>query len=135
MGDLNRQELLEFLRGMEADHEPHGWPAVQMRQVSSLLDEVEHLERRRLELTEQCNEVYAQATSAAAALDTLKIENQALSKDAARYRFLRAAPTTDGEGITGICIDVWDQGSGLEVFGEEADLAVDSAMSKGCING
>lgn len=34
---------LETLRSLEADHAPDGWPAVQMKQISALCDEVERL--------------------------------------------------------------------------------------------
>lgn len=34
---------IERLRSFEADHAPDGWPAIQMRDVSALLDEVERL--------------------------------------------------------------------------------------------
>lgn len=36
-------DLHARLRLLEADHEPDGWPAVRMRDVSALLDEVERL--------------------------------------------------------------------------------------------
>lgn len=35
--------IVEEMRGFEIDHEPDGWPAVRMRQISSLCDEVERL--------------------------------------------------------------------------------------------
>jgi hypothetical protein len=34
-------KLVEELRLLEVDHEPSGWPAVQMRQISALCDEVD----------------------------------------------------------------------------------------------
>lgn len=36
-------DLVATMRGMEVDHEPDGWPAVRMRQISALCDEVERL--------------------------------------------------------------------------------------------
>lgn len=36
-------ELIERMRSFEADHDPDGWPAIQMREVSALLDEIERL--------------------------------------------------------------------------------------------
>lgn len=45
---------LETLRGLEADHAPDGWPAVQMRQISALCDEVERITRNRDMWKAQC---------------------------------------------------------------------------------
>lgn len=36
-------DIVKEMRGFEIDHEPDGWPAVRMRQVSALCDEVERL--------------------------------------------------------------------------------------------
>ena len=35
---MNITELIERMRGFEADHEPDGWPAIRMREVSALCD-------------------------------------------------------------------------------------------------
>lgn len=37
-------DIVEEMRGFEADHEPDGWPAVKMKQVSALCDEIERLQ-------------------------------------------------------------------------------------------
>ena len=37
-------ELIARLRSFETDHKPEGWPAIQMRDVSALLDAIEALE-------------------------------------------------------------------------------------------
>lgn len=37
-------ELITRLRSLETDHKPEGWPAIQMRDVSALLDAIEALE-------------------------------------------------------------------------------------------
>lgn len=58
-------------------------------------------------------------------------ENEALRKDAERYRWLRQASATDGEHTHGVCIDLWENGCGFEVTLEEADAAVDTAMTTG----
>lgn len=63
-------------------------------------------------------------------IDQLKAENEALRKDALRYRWLRQASATDGEYTHGVCIDLWENGCGFEVTLEEADAAVDTAMAK-----
>jgi len=36
-----QSKLVERLRSLEQDHEPHGWPAIQMRDISALLDMVQ----------------------------------------------------------------------------------------------
>ena len=36
-------ELLDEMRGFEVDHEPGGWPAVRMNQISALCGEIERL--------------------------------------------------------------------------------------------
>ena len=41
----NSSDLLGRMRGLEADHTPDGWPAVLMRDVSALCDEVEKARR------------------------------------------------------------------------------------------
>ncbi len=38
-------DIVEEMRGFEADHEPEGWPAVKMRQVSALCTELEQLRK------------------------------------------------------------------------------------------
>lgn len=99
--------------------------------VLALLAEIERLERFedwfvRLDQVEQ-----SLAASYKADRDQLKAENEALRKDAERYRWLRQASATDGEYTHGVCIDLWENGCGFEVTLEEADAAVDTAMAKG----
>jgi hypothetical protein len=59
-------KLVEELRLLEVDHEPSGWPAVQMRQISALCDEVDRsvlcvwMERNMLE----CYQGIAQSAEA-----------------------------------------------------------------------
>ncbi len=38
-------DIVEQMRSFESDHEPDGWPAIQMKQVSALCDEVERSQR------------------------------------------------------------------------------------------
>lgn len=45
-------DIVAEMRGFEIDHEPEGWPAVRMRQVSALCDEVERLRAEVAELDE-----------------------------------------------------------------------------------
>ncbi len=47
------------LRALEADHAPDGWPAVQMRDISALLDEVDAL-RTLCETLKQEAQIHAQ---------------------------------------------------------------------------
>lgn len=35
------EELLMRMRLLEVDHEPDGWPAVEMRDITALLDEID----------------------------------------------------------------------------------------------
>lgn len=37
--------IVTEMRGFEIDHEPDGWPAVRMRQISALCDEVDRLRK------------------------------------------------------------------------------------------
>lgn len=46
-------QLIEKLRLLEVDHAPDGWPAVQMRDITALLDMVERL-RSWLECEANC---------------------------------------------------------------------------------
>lgn len=41
-----RKELVQRMRSLEADHEPDGWPAVRMRDISALCDAIEILQQR-----------------------------------------------------------------------------------------
>ena len=37
------RDLVANMRALEADHEPDGWPAVRMKEISALCDEIERL--------------------------------------------------------------------------------------------
>ena len=54
-------DLIEFMRSLESDHLPDGWPAVRMHQITALISEIERLRQER----------------------------DGLRADAARYRWLR----------------------------------------------
>lgn len=41
--DVKNAELIARLRSFETDHKPEGWPAIQMRDVSALLDAIDAL--------------------------------------------------------------------------------------------
>ena len=51
---MDYQELIERMRAFEIDHEPNGWPAIQMRDISAMCDAIESLfaenERLKAEL-------------------------------------------------------------------------------------
>ena len=40
---MDYQELIERMRGFEIDHEPNGWPAIQMRDISAMCGVIESL--------------------------------------------------------------------------------------------
>ena len=71
-------DIVEDLRGFEADHEPDGWPAVRMRQISALCDEVERLR-------DEVSSLEASPISEEA-LDILRGENKRLRSDFAVLR-------------------------------------------------
>lgn len=59
-------------------------------------------------------------------------ENEALRKDAERYRWLRKGQRAGLEYVEGLCIDQWrEDGIGEQVTLEEADAAIDAAIGKG----
>jgi hypothetical protein len=39
------EEILTYCRGLPIDHEPDGWPAIQMRDLTALVDEVDRLRK------------------------------------------------------------------------------------------
>ena len=43
VSEMNNQELTDRMRGFEIDHEPNGWPAIQMRDISAMCDAIESL--------------------------------------------------------------------------------------------
>lgn len=43
----NEPDIVDQMRVLEIDHEPDGWPAIRMRQVSALCDEIERLRGKR----------------------------------------------------------------------------------------
>lgn len=63
----------------------------------------------------------------ASAYDQLKAENEALRKDAARYRWLNTKSTTGPN----ICVSEWVGPHEYPLIGDELDAAIDAAMGKG----
>jgi len=54
MNSTPSHDLVKRMRVLEVDHGPDGWPAVQMRDISALCDEVDRLRKEvdQLELAE-----------------------------------------------------------------------------------
>jgi len=46
-------EVIRMTRSLEKDHESYGWPAVRMREMTILADEVERLEKQNAELKQE----------------------------------------------------------------------------------
>lgn len=64
-------ETIQRMRLLEADHEPDGWPAVQMRDIVALLDDIEGWQR-------QASDRADDALQFAAERDEAKAENARL---------------------------------------------------------
>lgn len=64
-------ETIQRMRLLEADHEPDGWPAVQMRDIVALLDDIEGWQR-------QVSDRVDDALQFAAERDEAKAENARL---------------------------------------------------------
>lgn len=69
------------------------------------------------------------AQSAAAELRRLAAENDALRKDAERYRWLRDAPIGDDDQEW-ISVALFDIGGVSGIDGKELDTAIDAAMKE-----
>ena len=52
---MKNTELIARLRSFEIDHKPHGWPAIQMRDVSALINEIEALQAEVERLKAACD--------------------------------------------------------------------------------
>lgn len=51
------EDIVERVRSFEADHVPEGWPAIRMREVSALADEIERLRGELATMTERHEQV------------------------------------------------------------------------------
>lgn len=51
------REHIEYLRSFESSHTPQGWPAIQMRELSQLLNATEALLARNAQLEATCNKM------------------------------------------------------------------------------
>lgn len=76
-------DLVAEMRGFETDHEPEGWPAVRMRQISALCDEIE-----RLRTGDTCGR-QCEGTAYRIEARRLLIRNEMLEQGAQRYELLR----------------------------------------------
>lgn len=54
---MNHQELIERLRVLEIDHEPNGWPAIQMRDISAMCYAIESLLTENARLKAECDDI------------------------------------------------------------------------------
>lgn len=109
--------VIERLSLLHIAHEPDGWPAVQMRDISALLDETD---AARSQIADLC-----------AANQALLAEVEALRQKAARYDWLRAQPNnTDAPRIDVVYWTAEDEasnaGEGLRM--EALDAAIDAAL-------
>lgn len=57
------RDLVAHMRSFEADHEPDGWPAVRMREISALCDEIERLRAALASRDEAAQQPQGQAVS------------------------------------------------------------------------
>lgn len=98
-------------------------PADHVAGVSKMVVAVAHPEALRLADCLQCEFAgFEVADVAAAELRRLHAENEALRKDAQRYRWLRAL---DAGGIQVYYVPVDPH---LSIFGDELDAAIDAAI-------
>ena len=97
-------ELIERLRVLEQDHKPDGWPAIQMRDVTALLDTIEAQSKQiesmnsaektlsQMGYTTEGGEYWKPPLGKAPDFDllnSLHMQIEALQADAERYRWLR----------------------------------------------
>lgn len=55
---------------------------------------------------------------------------EGLAKDAGRYRWLRIASAgNESAEPHGLCVELWDTGSGYEISGADLDTAIETAMA------
>lgn len=111
-------ELFDRLRLLEQDHEPDGWPAVQMRDITALLNEAD---AARSQIADLC-----------AANQALLAEVEALRQKAARYDWLRdnwgyVSETYDGDRATEVFLV--DKADGWDTDPDSLDAAIDAALS------
>lgn len=82
------KELIERLRSFEVDHQPDGWPAIQMKYVSALLDALEQAQAERaalqadLDAHQTAFHSLSDSTKASdAEIEELKAKNQVLLRE------------------------------------------------------
>lgn len=88
---------LQRYRDYEIDHEPGGWPAIQMKEVSALVDEIEQqrarvkeLEAIKLGLTKTLIEMEAERAKLVEALDDIGASWHYASSELEKYMRNRA---------------------------------------------
>lgn len=75
---------------LKADHEPEGWPAIQMRDVTALVGEIEQLQQQNAELKEKYHELLFGVAQ--------KFPDESRHQTALRYIQQREAEAVSGEG-------------------------------------
>lgn len=98
------ESLIDRLRLLEMDHEPNGWPAVRMRDITALMDEVKKVRAANQDCVAHYEAARDESAAALALLscmrfscgdngvrmqDELEQHLRDLRRDAERYRNLR----------------------------------------------
>lgn len=68
------ENIIEMCRVMAEDHEPDGWPAVQMKTIAALCDEVQRLQLAYSHTTSLLNEANEHKQQLRASLDQAEAE-------------------------------------------------------------
>ena len=120
---MNITELIERMRVFEADHEPDGWPAIRMREVSalcdSLLEQQRVIEKMREALIDEynyqcahCHEPNHNLSEALARQPDLSALREHDAEVVAQcYYVVRGAPlSVDGVALTALqVLSIYDQ--------------------------
>ena len=143
-------ELIERLRVLEQDHKPDGWPAIQMRDVTALLDTIEAQSKqiesmnsaektlRQMGYTNEGGEYWKPPLGKAPDFDllnSLHMQIEALQADAERCRWLRdysygASPLNEC-GVMVWCVSGKGGDDCSPTFGEKLDSLIDAARKQG----
>ena len=126
------RELIERLRVLEQDHEPDGWPAVRMRDITALLDALDAAQEHAcVKLVADIR--FACGDNGRRMQPELVEFIRELAADAARYRWLRdeAFPDSDsGLAVSFQEMNSWGKWCTQYPSGVGLDAAIDSARTK-----
>lgn len=134
-----REDLIERLRVLEQDHEPDGWPAVRMRDITALLNALEAAQE------DVCVKLvtdirFACGDNGKRMQPELVEFIRGLAEDAARYQWLREIPDNvradhdHNPGAGGWDAPIFWHGlskPGDELQCPDLDAAIDQARGKG----